>query len=135
MKGEFQIQYHSSCFFKDLFSSIICRETRKLIIPPHLAYGERGVEGAIPGKPISVTHCKLSLMAGYVGGATLIFSVELLELRKPSTVSVNRDTITILGVVVLVGLLIFEVVRRWKKEDEDIKQQKKTARKGSKKKR
>lgn len=31
------------------------REVRKLKIPPHLAYGDRGVEGVIPGKFTSVS--------------------------------------------------------------------------------
>ena len=69
------------------------------------------------------------------GGATLIFSVELLELKKPSAIPLNRDVLTLFGVVALVGLLIYEAVRRWKRESEDMKQQKKAAKKGSKKKR
>merc|ERR1719163_169720 len=39
-------------------------EQRKLTIPPHLGYGDRGAGGVIPG------------------GATLIFEVELLEIKK-----------------------------------------------------
>ena len=69
------------------------------------------------------------------GGATLIFSIELLELKRPSAVPVNRDTLTLLGLVVLGGMAIFEVVRRYRKEDENLKQQKKISKKGSKKKR
>ena len=39
-------------------------ETRTLTVPPHLAYGDNGVSGVIPGK------------------ATLHFTVELMDIRK-----------------------------------------------------
>ena len=46
----------------------------------------------------------------------------------------NRDTLTVLGVIVLAGMLVYEVIRRARKESEDAKQQKKATKKGSKKK-
>lgn len=58
-----------------------------------------------------------------------MFSVELLQLRKPSMVSWNRDTLTLLGAVVLVGVLAYEAFRRFKKQDDDLKQQKKRGKK------
>lgn len=106
-------------------------------IPPHLAYGERGVEGAIPGMILMMVcvYYDITSLFGGPGGATLIFSVELLELRKPSLVIWNRGTATICGAVVLVGWLLFEVFRRVKKEDENLKQLKKATKKANKKRR
>jgi preprotein translocase subunit YajC len=60
--------------------------------------------------------------------------VELLELKKPSMISWNRDTLTILGVIALIGMLVYEIFRRAKKENEELKQNKKAVKKGSKKK-
>jgi len=52
----------------------MCRgETRTLTVPPHLAYGQRGVPGVIPG------------------GATLHFTVELVELKKGKLKSLHPN--------------------------------------------
>ena len=67
-----------------------------------------------------------------VGGATLIFTIELLELKKPSMVRFNRDTLSLLAVVALAAMVIIEVWRRYRKEGETIKEAKRT-KKGQKK--
>lgn len=65
-----------------------------------------------------------------------MFSIELLELRKPSVINWNRDTLTLLFGVLAVGMLAVEMYRRYKKANEDVKEQKKTERrKGNKKRR
>lgn len=64
-----------------------------------------------------------------------MFSVELLELKKPSMFSFNRDNLTFIGVVLMVGVVIYEIYRKLTKENEDIKKQKKETKKGNKKKR
>ena len=48
-------------------------ETRTLTVPPHLAYGEQGVRGVIPG------------------GSTLHFTVELVELEKGKLKSLHPN--------------------------------------------
>lgn len=64
-----------------------------------------------------------------------MFSVELLELKKPSVFSFNRDNLTFIGVVLIVGVVLYEVYRKVMKENEDIKKQKKETKRGNKKKR
>lgn len=66
------------------------------------------------------------------GGATLLFTIELLALNKPSMVTFNRDMLSLIAVVALVGFILVEVFRRYKKEGETIKESKRT-RKGHKK--
>ncbi|KAL5493579.1 hypothetical protein EMCRGX_G014783 [Ephydatia muelleri] len=75
-------------------------EMRRLIIQPEMAYGKAGVEGVIPGD------------------AVLLFSVELLDLKKRSILSVPQGSgfYTAVGVAVLIGLGAYELYRRAKQE-------------------
>jgi len=84
-------------------------EVRKLIIPPHLGYGDRGVEGVIPG------------------GATLVFSVELLDLQKPPmfNIPMNRELWIYVGGFVLVVFVGYELYRRAVQQNKDLKKQQK----------
>jgi len=66
------------------------------------------------------------------GGATLLFTIELLELNKPSMVRFNRDTLSLVAVVALGAVVLVEVWRRYRKEGETIREAKRT-KKGHKK--
>ena len=52
-------------------------EKRKLVIPSDLGYGDRGAPPKIPGNK---GHAQL--ISYLIGGATLIFEVELLEIER-----------------------------------------------------
>ncbi|KAI8880769.1 FK506-binding protein 2B [Backusella circina FSU 941] len=73
-------------------------EQRKLVIPPDMGYGDRGAGNVIPG------------------GATLVFEVELVDIKKgaskPKVVSTDEPNISftspsfILSTILIVGLFI-----------------------------
>ena len=67
------------------------------------------------------------------GGATLIFSVELLNLVKQSSIPIPKiptstEFYAYAGLLVLLVLMGYELYRRANKQGEDLKLQKKAAR-------
>mmetsp|Transcript_514 Transcript_514/g.773 ORF Transcript_514/g.773 Transcript_514/m.773 type:complete len:167 (+) Transcript_514:80-580(+) len=54
--------------FDESFSGMLTGERRQIIVPPRLAYGDRGVAGVIPG------------------GASICFDIELLGISKLSKI-------------------------------------------------
>jgi FKBP-type peptidyl-prolyl cis-trans isomerase len=90
--------------------SLFFSEIRKLIVPPHMAYGEKGHPPVIPGD------------------ATLTFVIECLQITKrPWAVlsSGTRQFAMLLGAIVVVGLLVYEVVKKARAEEDEGKKKKK----------
>uniref|UniRef100_A0A8C3KDH4 peptidylprolyl isomerase n=1 Tax=Calidris pygmaea TaxID=425635 RepID=A0A8C3KDH4_9CHAR len=61
-KGDYLKYHYNASLLDDLQHNMCVGERRTVVIPPHLGYGEDGVEGEVPGS------------------AVLVFDIELLEL-------------------------------------------------------
>ena len=75
----------------------------------------------------SSSHVFLIFSAFYTAGATLIFSVELVEIQQKPLISIPRGSgfYTFLGVVAVILLIAYEMYKRTRQHSEEIKKQKK----------
>ena len=102
-------------------------DVRKLIIPPHLGYGDQGVPNVIPRK----NYCPLIVWVDisvffFSAKSTLIFSVELIEIKQKSLIPLPKGTgfYTILGVVAVILLIGYELYKRANQQTKEAKKQK-----------
>ena len=116
----------------------VFREVRRLIIPPHLAYGDSGAPGAIPGQhginPVTsyttYVYTVIPSLPVFVGGATLEFEIELLDIKKKPYFSTPQLTgfSSAFLVVGVVGVAVYELYKRANKQGAELRDSKKRER-------
>lgn len=81
----------------------------------------------IASVPLPLLMCSSSFLHFYTAGATLIFSVELVEIQQKPLISIPRGSgfYTFLGVVAVILLIAYEMYKRTRQHSEEIKKQKK----------